>query len=95
MRKISFFAGVAVLVLIGVGRWIGVGTLGPTSALADSTLDPLAMMMSVKNLPTSHYVDYSLVFNCASKTAVLGDQKAPSDVLGNPFFCAIVSPVAW
>ena len=26
MRKISFFAGVAVLFLIGVGTWIGVGT---------------------------------------------------------------------
>ena len=63
MRKISLFAGVAALFLIGVGAWIGFGTWTSTSALAGSTIDPLAMMMSVKNLPTSHYVDYSVVFN--------------------------------
>ena len=62
MRKISILAGVAVLFLFGVGVWIGVGT-STSSAVASSTLDPLVMMMSVKDLPTSHYVDYSLVFN--------------------------------
>jgi hypothetical protein len=61
MRKISFFAGVAALFLIGT--WIGVGTWTSTTALADSTIHPLAMMMSIKDLPTSHYVDYSVVFN--------------------------------
>ena len=61
MRKISLFAGVvSVLVLIGVGTWIGVGS---TTALAASTIDPFAMMVSAKDLPTSHYVDYSVVFN--------------------------------
>jgi hypothetical protein len=63
MRKISFFAGVAVLFLIGVGIWNGVGTWTSTSALAASTIDPFAMMVSAKDLPTSHYVDYSVVFN--------------------------------
>jgi hypothetical protein len=63
MRKISVFAGIAVLFLIGVGAWIGVGTWTSTSALAGSTIDPFAMMVSAKNLPTSHYVDYSVVFN--------------------------------
>jgi hypothetical protein len=63
MRKISFFGGVAVLVLIGVGAWIAVGTSTSTSALAASTIDPFAMMTSAKDLPTSHYVDYSLIFN--------------------------------
>ena len=53
----------AALVLIGVGTWIGVGTLAPDSALAGSTVDPLAMMTAAKGLPTSHYDDYSLVFN--------------------------------
>jgi hypothetical protein len=53
MRKISFFAGVG----IGVGTWTS------TSALAGSTVDPFAMMTSAKDLPTSHYDDYSLVFN--------------------------------
>jgi hypothetical protein len=36
---------------------------GTSSALAASTLDPLAMMTSAKDLPTSHYDDYSVVFN--------------------------------
>ena len=48
MRKISFFGGVAVLVLIGVGAWIAVGTSSSTSALAASTIDPFAMMASAK-----------------------------------------------
>jgi hypothetical protein len=64
MRKISFCAaGVAVLILIGVGTWLGVGRLGPTTALAGSTVDPFAMMVSTTDLPTSLYVDYSVVFN--------------------------------
>jgi hypothetical protein len=64
MRKISVFcAGVAVLILLSVGTWIGLGTAIPTTALAASTIDPSAMMASAKDLPTSHYVDYSVVFN--------------------------------
>ena len=63
MRKISVFAGIAVLFLISVGAWIGVGTWTSTSALAASTIDPFAMMVNAKNLPTSHYVDYEVVFN--------------------------------
>jgi len=64
MRKIGFCgAGVAVLILIGVGTWIGLGTWTSTTALAASPISPLEMMMTVKNLPTSHYDDYSVVFN--------------------------------
>jgi hypothetical protein len=64
MRKIILFvAGVATAVVISIGTWIGVGAIAPTTALADSTVDPLAMMAGAKDLPTSHYDDYSLVFN--------------------------------
>jgi hypothetical protein len=42
MRKISIFAGVAALFLIGVGT--------STSALAGSTVDPLAAMTSATGL---------------------------------------------
>ena len=50
MRKISVFAGVAALFLIGVGAWIGVGTWTSTSAVAGSTIDPFWMMVNAKNL---------------------------------------------
>jgi hypothetical protein len=64
MRKITLFvAGVALGVVISVGTWIGVGTLTPASALAGSSVDPLAMTVSATGLPTSHYDDYSVVFN--------------------------------
>ena len=36
---------------------------GTSSALAASTLDPLAMITTAKDLPTSYYDDYSVVFN--------------------------------
>jgi hypothetical protein len=62
-KAILFAAAVTVLVLTGVGTWIGVGTGTPTAALAGSTIDPSAMMTSAKDLPTSHFHDYSLVFN--------------------------------
>ena len=64
MRKIILFAaGVATGVVIAIGTWIGVGAFAPSTALAGSTVDPLAMMTSPAGLPTSHYDDYSLVFN--------------------------------
>jgi hypothetical protein len=50
MRKISIFAGVAASFLIGVGTWAGVGTWISPSALAGSTVDSLAMMMSATGL---------------------------------------------
>ncbi len=64
MRKtILFVAGVATGVMISVGTWIGVGAIAPSSALASSTaFDPLAMSMGMKDLPSSHYDDYSVVF---------------------------------
>jgi hypothetical protein len=62
MRKITLFAaGFATGAVIGIGAWIGVGA-SSTNALAVSTVDPSAMMMDAKNLPASHYDDYSLVF---------------------------------
>ncbi len=65
MRKIILFAaGVATGVVLSIGTWIGVGAIAPTAALAESpTIDPSAMMAGAKDLPTSHYDDYSVIFN--------------------------------
>jgi hypothetical protein len=64
MRKISLFAaGVVTGAVIGIGTWIGLGTGTSTPALAASTVNPFAMMTSATDLPTSHYDDYSVVFN--------------------------------
>jgi hypothetical protein len=63
MRQIILFvAGVATGVVISIGTWIGVGAIAPTSALAGSAVDPFTMMTGMKDLPTSHYDDYSVVF---------------------------------
>jgi hypothetical protein len=83
MRKIILFvAGVATGVVISIGTWIGVGAIAPTTALAGSTaVDPLAMMTGMKDLPTSHYDDYSVVFVGPEART----QKAPSDAWGSVF----------
>jgi hypothetical protein len=60
MRTIGYFAAAAVLILIGLGLW----TVPTTQAFVPTVgVDPTAMMSTATNLPTSHYVDYSLVFN--------------------------------
>jgi len=60
MRTIGYLVAAAVLILIGLGLW----TVPTTQALVPSIgIDPLTMMSTATNLPTSHYVDYSLVFN--------------------------------
>jgi hypothetical protein len=62
MRKISFTAVAAIIILIGVGAWVGASTVPTTPALAASTsIDPSGLT-NAKDLPTSHYDDYSLVF---------------------------------
>jgi len=60
MREINFFAAAAVLILIGVGVW----TVSTTHTLAaTAAIDPSGMMTNAKDLPTSQYDDYSVVFN--------------------------------
>jgi hypothetical protein len=62
-KIILFVAGVIAGVMLSIGTWIVVGTATPTSAFAGSTVDPFAMMTGAKDLPTSRYDDYSLIFN--------------------------------
>jgi hypothetical protein len=59
MRKINVFA--AALILIGLGAWV-VTTNSRVAASTPVGIDPLQMMTGATNLPTSHYVDYSVEF---------------------------------
>jgi hypothetical protein len=60
MRKIGFFAAGAALILFGLVMW----TTTTTHALVATTGNsPLAMMAVAGDLPTSHFDDYSLIFN--------------------------------
>ena len=59
MPKISMFA--AALILIGLGTWV-VATNSRVTASTPVGIDPLQMMTGATNLPTAHYVDYSVVF---------------------------------
>jgi hypothetical protein len=52
----------AALILIAVGVW----ALTTTPRVVASTpvgIDPLQMMTNARDLPTAHYVDYTLIFN--------------------------------
>ena len=61
MRKTLLAAAVGVLVLIGIGTWIGVRTFTPTSAVAGSTDNEAVMMTGAKHPPPSLYDDYDIV----------------------------------
>ena len=59
MRKINVFA--AALILAGLGAWV-VTTNSRVAASTPVGIDPLQMMAGAANLPTSHYVDCTLIF---------------------------------
>jgi hypothetical protein len=60
MRKIITFA--AALILMGVGVW-ATKTTPRVEASTEVTVHPLQLMTNAKNLPESHYDDYTFVFN--------------------------------
>jgi hypothetical protein len=60
MRKISIFA--AALVLIAVRSW-AVATTPHVAASTPVGMAPLQIMTNATNLPTEHFVDYTLIFN--------------------------------
>jgi hypothetical membrane protein len=60
MRKIITFT--AALILMGVGIW-ATKTTPHVEASTEVTVYPLQLMTNAKNLPESHYDDYTFVFN--------------------------------
>jgi hypothetical protein len=60
MHKIGLFAVGTVLILFSLVMW----TTSTTHALvATAGIEPMAMMVGAGDLPTSHFDDYSVVFN--------------------------------
>jgi hypothetical protein len=63
MRKFGFFAAAA-LILAGFGGWIASTSQARVAApIADPSISPTELTMTSGNLPTEHFVDYSLVYN--------------------------------
>jgi len=67
MRKTKVFAAAAAaLILAGIGGWASsTVNAGRTAAVIpiNAQMDPFQEMVKAKGLPTSHYDDYSLIFN--------------------------------
>jgi hypothetical protein len=62
MRKFDFLA-VTALILVGVGGWVVSTTQARNTAPMNGTrIDALQIMTVAKDMPTDHFVDYSLVY---------------------------------
>jgi hypothetical protein len=70
MRKLSLFAVVIALVLVGTATWIAATTQTWIAATTQMNIpspvsartDPMQLMRDARSLPTEQLVDYSLVF---------------------------------
>jgi hypothetical protein len=62
-QKELFIASVAVLILACVANWAASDTQARVASPATIQIDPFTMMTGTKEMPTEHFVDYSLVFN--------------------------------
>ena len=60
MSKISMIT--AALILIAIGAW-AITTTPRVVASTPVGIDPFQMMTNARDLPTAHYVDYTLIFN--------------------------------
>ena len=58
--RISMFA--AALIVIALGAW-AITTTPRVVASTPVGIDPFQMMTNARDLPVTHYVDYSLIFN--------------------------------
>ena len=58
--RISMFAGA--VIVIALEAW-AITTTPRVVASTPVGIDPLQMMSNARDLPTAHYVDYTLIFN--------------------------------
>jgi hypothetical protein len=63
MRKVYLFAVAAALTLTaGVGVWTASTTYARVAGPTGVRIDPSELTMHMGNVPTQHFVDYSVVF---------------------------------
>jgi hypothetical protein len=63
MRKFGLFAAAA-LILAGFGGWIASTSQARVAApIAAISINPTQLTMTSGDLPTEHFVDYSLVYH--------------------------------
>jgi phosphoribosylcarboxyaminoimidazole (NCAIR) mutase len=64
MRKFGFFAITTLILAAGFGGWVASTTQARvvTASVSGSRINPLQMMSTIRDMPTDHYVDYSLVY---------------------------------
>jgi hypothetical protein len=63
MRKIALFAVPAAVILAGIGAWAASITQARVDTPPGPGVDNIQLMMNARDLPTEHWVDYSVVFN--------------------------------
>jgi hypothetical protein len=62
MRKTTSFAVAGALALAGIAGWAATSTQARIDTPTGSGIDPLQVMLTLNQLPTQQYVDYSVVF---------------------------------
>ena len=62
MHKTTSFAIAGALALAGVVGWAATSTQARIDTPTGSGIDPLQLVMTLNQMPTQQYVDYSVVF---------------------------------
>jgi len=63
MRNITIVTAACLALAVGVGAWATSTTQARVATPAGDPLDPMQIMSSAKNLPTTEFEDYTFVFN--------------------------------
>ena len=63
MRNFGMIAAAAVVLGVGSG-WVAStkARVAPPMMMSSHTIEPMKMMVGSANLPTEHFVDYSLIY---------------------------------
>jgi hypothetical protein len=60
MRKFSLVT--AAVIVAGLGGWIAATSQARVAPPRGASISPMQIMAASANLPTQHFVDYSLIF---------------------------------